>query len=54
MRLLFICLSLYLTGYTFVYAKLVWKKDSKPAAVAIASLMLTFLPLAIWIAYFKG
>ncbi len=51
---LYFLMSIYLTIYTFIYSKLIWKEESKFGGVMIGMLAVSFLPLSVWIVFFKS
>lgn len=49
MSWLFMIFPLYLTYYTLMYAKLVWKEGRKLASTVIALLAFSLTALSIWL-----
>lgn len=49
MTLLMMVIALFLTVYTFIHAKSIWKQDSKLAGFVVGLLGCAYLPLIIWL-----
>ena len=45
--------ALYLTYYTFLYARMVWNEGNKQGSIFTFILAASFMPLALYIIYFK-
>lgn len=46
-------LSVYLTYYTYTYARVIWKNGNKTGSIAVGVLAVLFFPLAVAIDWIR-